>query len=63
MLSRGGSSQSSRKSARRGAAPGEPKAPREAEMVYAKDPSQEAGTLKRIGGSMSDDWNKQLRLY
>jgi hypothetical protein len=51
-----------RSSARRGAA-GEPKSPRavaEPNTVVAKAPSQESGRFKRLGGSMSDDWNQRL---
>ena len=61
MHSRGGSSQSEA-GARRGAG-NEPKAPRgpqEGETIIAKHPSQEAGQLKAIGGSMSDDWNHRV---
>jgi hypothetical protein len=62
MLTRGGSIQSNRKQARRGAGD-EPEAPRaagEPDTVVAKDPSQELGKFKRLGGSMSDDWNQRL---
>ena len=31
-----------------------------ARVIVAKDPAQEAGTLKMIGGSASDDWNNVL---
>ena len=61
MHSRGDSSRGDTKAARRGAT-NQPEAPRapEGETVFAKDPSQEAGRLKPIGGSMSDDWNSRL---
>ncbi|HUU25512.1 MAG TPA: hypothetical protein VMW68_08135, partial [Methyloceanibacter sp.] len=29
-------------------------------VIVAKDPAQEAGKLKMIGGSGSDDWNNSL---
>ena len=32
----------------------------QAKALVAKDPSQQPGTLKLIGGSMSDDWNNRL---
>ncbi len=31
-----------------------------AKVIVAKDPAQEAGKLKMIGGSGSDDWNNVL---
>jgi hypothetical protein len=33
---------------------------KKARVIVAKDPSQEAGKLKMIGGSASDDWNNVL---
>jgi hypothetical protein len=29
-------------------------------VIPAKDPSHQPGALKRIGGSMSDDWNNRI---
>jgi hypothetical protein len=29
-------------------------------VIQAKDPSRQPGELKRIGGSMSDDWNNRI---
>jgi hypothetical protein len=29
-------------------------------VLQAKDPSQQLGTLKRVGGSLSDDWNNGI---
>ena len=34
--------------------------PKEPVVVQAKDPSQQPGELRRIGGSMSDDWNNRI---
>jgi hypothetical protein len=62
MHSRGGSIQNNMKRARRGAA-NEPKAARaaaEPNTVVAKDPTQEPGKFKQLGGSMSDDWNQRV---
>src|SRR5262245_33517075 len=33
---------------------------KKARVILAKDPAQEAGNLKMIGGSASDDWNNIL---
>jgi hypothetical protein len=30
------------------------------EVLQAKDPSLQPGTLKRLGGSSSDDWNNRV---
>ena len=34
--------------------------PKEPVVIQAKDPSRQPGELKRIGGSMSDDWNNRI---
>ena len=34
--------------------------PKEPVVIQAKDPSRHPGELKRIGGSMSDDWNNRI---
>jgi hypothetical protein len=34
--------------------------PKEPEVLQAKDPSLQPGTLKRLGGSSSDDWNSRV---
>src|SRR5262249_7840046 len=34
--------------------------PKETVVIQAKDPSRQPGELKRIGGSMSDDWNNRI---
>jgi hypothetical protein len=34
--------------------------PKEPVVIEAKDPSRQPGELKRIGGSMSDDWNNRI---
>ena len=48
--------------ARRGAGtePKRPRVPDRTATIVAKRPSQEAGVLKQIGGSASDDWNNRL---
>lgn len=62
MHPKGGSIQNNEKQARRVAAnkPEAPRAPAEPNTVVAKDPSQEPGKFKRLGGSMSDEWNQRL---
>src|SRR5215470_3088423 len=34
--------------------------PKEPVVIQAKDPSRQPGELRRIGGSMSDDWNNRI---
>jgi hypothetical protein len=34
--------------------------PKKPEVLHAKDPSLQSGTLKRLGGSASDDWNNRV---
>lgn len=34
--------------------------PKKPEVLQAKDPSLQPGTLKRLGGSSSDDWNSRV---
>jgi hypothetical protein len=34
--------------------------PKEPVVIQAKDPSRQPGELRRVGGSMSDDWNNRI---